>query len=701
MLSAAPVAAAAVDESIVYATPAPLVLSGARGDYLEVPHTSAFELSEGSFVITFVADDVDDRQALFSKDADGYGAGGHLTAYVDDRRVHVRLQDTEKSVWLKTDDVLRVGQEYHLAVTFGSDGFWVYLDGRLEGWRTGFHQGIAANTNSLAIGANTSSRTAENPGVRWDFFDGRINTFAVYDGQLTQNEVEDLAGVVPPQPLTRPTVIDGVLTGTDGNDMLSGNRPINGAYGDDRLVGSMLDDMLDGGHGEDVVKGGAGNDMLVSRSDGREPKLAQAYVPGEDDPYGELDPNTLTIYPDQPIASDDLLIGGTGADTFRFEILVNAKRNIILKHVNDDRTIDWMGVTGENNLVHDHWVDRIGDEVILDFNRAQGDMIEVVGHTVDVYKIEHRDHDGDGVLDSSILFVQSNQGAAGAHNKDKLGTITVFGDLVTYADLMVHAHEVYGIVETIDELEEAYGPKSGSPVESDGSSRWLSAAVNLKDGTLPSGAVFAVPGDVPLSGEEGDYVQVRHTSSMALAQGTIAFAFVANDVGRWQALFSKDAEGHGNGGHLSAFVNEGRVEVRLQSTDKSVWIKSQSVLVAGQEYHVAITFGSGGLKLFLDGQLVASNIQFQQGIATNTSDLAIGANTWGRSASNPRWTSDFFCGVISRFTIYSSQLTPAAITRLFGAGDGELAAAVDAALVSADEEEPLEGIDVDALLEDG
>jgi hypothetical protein len=92
--------------------------------------------------------------------------------------------------------------------------------------------------------------------------------------------------------------------------------------------------------------------MLVSRSDGREPKLAQAYVPAEDDPYGQLDPDTLTIYPDQPIASDDVLIGGQGADTFRFEILVNAKRNIILKHVNDDRTIDWHGVTGENNRLN-------------------------------------------------------------------------------------------------------------------------------------------------------------------------------------------------------------------------------------------------------------------------------------------------------------------------------------------------------------
>ena len=89
--------------------------------------------------------------------------------------------------------------------------------------------------------------------------------------------------------------------------------------------------------------------------------------------------------------------------------------------------------------MHDHWVDRLGNEVIEDFNRAEGDRIEVVGHTVDVYHLEHVDTNGDGILDASVLYIQSNQGNAGAHNKDQLGTITVFGDLVTRSDYTVDA----------------------------------------------------------------------------------------------------------------------------------------------------------------------------------------------------------------------------------------------------------------------
>ena len=96
-----------------------------------------------------------------------------------------------------------------------------------------------------------------------------------------------------------------------------------------------------------------------------------------DDPYGEIDPNTLTYYSDQPIVADDVLVGGAGADTFRFEVLINAKPEKILDHVMDNGMIHWHGVAGENNNVHDHWVDRLGNEVIWDFNRAEGDHIEV------------------------------------------------------------------------------------------------------------------------------------------------------------------------------------------------------------------------------------------------------------------------------------------------------------------------------------
>ena len=170
--------------------------------------------------------------------------------------------------------------------------------------------------------------------------------------------------------------------------------------------------------------------------------------------------------------------------------------------------IHWHGVAGENNRVHDHWVDRLGHEIIEDFNRAEGDRIEVVGHTVDVYHLEHIDTDNDGVLDASVLHVQSNQGNAGAHNKDKLGTITVFGDLVVESDYTVDSAPAYGIVNTIDELDEALAPRIGTPVvDVDAPPHYPT----VNDGVLPTDAVFAVLQEVDFLNldEDEDHLEIR------------------------------------------------------------------------------------------------------------------------------------------------------------------------------------------------
>ena len=238
-----------------------------------------------------------------------------------------------------------------------------------------------------------------------------------------------------------------------------------------------------------------------------------------------------------------------------------------------------MRVAGENNNVHDHWVDAIGNDVIWDFNRAEGNKIQVYGHTVDVYKLEHVDLDDDGVLDASILHIQSNQGNnGGAHNKDQLGTITVLGDLVVESDYTVDKSFAFGIVKTIDQLDDALASRVGTPVAEDGTPPPLP---EINDGQLPAGAVFAVNQSINFTGEE-DYIEVNHADRLALTDGTVALRFIADDVSGRNTLFSKDASGSEEGGHLTAFVQDGRIMVRLQSETESIWIKSaENSIVAG------------------------------------------------------------------------------------------------------------------------
>jgi Ca2+-binding RTX toxin-like protein len=234
------------------------------------------------------------------------------------------------------------------------------------------------------------------------------------------------------------------IAGMAGNDMLnagSGNDKVWGGSGNDQLSGGSGNDLLVGGFGADRMDGGTGNDVLLSRSDAGEMVAAQD--------------GTTQIFADETAAFkavNDVLTGGRGADTFRFEGLVNAKDDIVAKHVNADGTIDWHGVTGENNAVHDHWVDGFGNDVIRDFNRAQGDKIEISAHTAEVKSIEHLDSNGDGRADYSKITVISQQGNAGAHDEDLLGTITVYGNLVKASDVTTDAMSVYGAYEKVGEL---------------------------------------------------------------------------------------------------------------------------------------------------------------------------------------------------------------------------------------------------------
>jgi Ca2+-binding RTX toxin-like protein len=237
---------------------------------------------------------------------------------------------------------------------------------------------------------------------------------------------------------------DDDVAGKAGNDMLdggTGNDDIWGGSGNDRLSGGKGNDMLTGGFGSDHLDGGNGNDVLLSRSDAGEPVAAQD--------------GKTQIFADETAAftsANDTLTGGRGADTFRFEGLVNAKDEIVAKHVNADGTIDWAGVTGENNNVHDHWVDAFGNDTITDFNRAQGDKIEIAAHTAEVQSIQHLDSNGDGRADYSLITVISQQGASGAHDEDVLGTIKVYGNLVKASDIHVDAMAVYGAYDKVGQL---------------------------------------------------------------------------------------------------------------------------------------------------------------------------------------------------------------------------------------------------------
>ena len=212
------------------------------------------------------------------------------------------------------------------------------------------------------------------------------------------------------------------------------------------------------------IKGTKGDDNLVAHAVLGEAKIAQDY---ESAGTGATGPNGEELRADDendPLQGEDTYFAGQpfntygdyismrgkrGADEFLIRTYISGKPDIVAKHVDENDVINWNGngVAGENNNVHDHWVEYFGKVVIRDYKPGQGDTIRVQGHTVALNSITQK---GKHVH----IVVQSQQGnGGGAHDEDILGLIVVRRANVDDVEV-TFTHTNDGIVETYTEFEE-------------------------------------------------------------------------------------------------------------------------------------------------------------------------------------------------------------------------------------------------------
>lgn len=235
---------------------------------------------------------------------------------------------------------------------------------------------------------------------------------------------------------------DDLLSGGAGRDKLvggSGNDHLYGGEGNDRLFGGSGNDVLEGGAGKDMLYGGAGDDLLLAFSWAGEPVPAQ-------DANGSVNAG-------EPVADTDYLSGGSGADTFEFRWLIDAKDEILDKHRDANGDVDYSmnGVAGENDNVHDHWVESIGIKHVTDYNPDE-DTLVFAGHTVQLGEIEYADMDQDGDIDTILHFVSNQGGNGGAHDGDEVGRVIIHDHQLTADDITVDAGVFYGVEDPYSAL---------------------------------------------------------------------------------------------------------------------------------------------------------------------------------------------------------------------------------------------------------
>ncbi|MBY8978061.1 tandem-95 repeat protein [Rhodobacteraceae bacterium NNCM2] len=175
----------------------------------------------------------------------------------------------------------------------------------------------------------------------------------------------------------------------------------------------------------------------------------------------------------------------------------------------------------------------------------------------------------------------------------------------------------------------------------------------LEVGALPT-PVFEDDGGT-FAGSSNDAQTISHQSGWETSAGTVSFSFTADNVSGMQGLISKDAKYFGTGGHLGILLDGDDLLVRLQDGSSSHEIRATNAVKSGTEYSVALTFGPGGMELWMDGVLKGEN-SYSGGLTGNREPLVIGANQWSSTNGTSNILEHSFEGEIHDVAIYDQKL---------------------------------------------
>ena len=159
-----------------------------------------------------------------------------------------------------------------------------------------------------------------------------------------------------------------------------------------------------------------------------------------------------------------------------------------------------------------------------------------------------------------------------------------------------------------------------------------------------------------------DLVEVPHSPDYLIDEGTVTLWANIDALGPTQSMFSKDSTGFDTGGHLTISVQAGGdVQVRLQSATGNNFVNSAPI-TPGAWFHVAFSWGPGGMALYIDGAAPVTNpyvggLGATSGGAGNFEPIAFGAGTISSDDFLVTPTTQFFAGYMDDVRINNRALT--------------------------------------------
>jgi hypothetical protein len=172
----------------------------------------------------------------------------------------------------------------------------------------------------------------------------------------------------------------------------------------------------------------------------------------------------------------------------------------------------------------------------------------------------------------------------------------------------------------------------------------IEPATGSDDGTV----LFSLD-EVTLNGTEAGIVNMAHDAVLAQDDVQISLTFNAAYTDKYRGIISKDADGYGDGGHLSAAVRDGVLEVRLQNTEDQIIFYADDI-DTNRDYDLDIGFSDAGVWVTLDGEVIGADDDFAMTWENNEEHMQIGA-LGKTSAAGSDASYAYFKGEISDVTI--------------------------------------------------